>query len=158
MDEFEKTFQLLANECEQDLEKLERRKVTVDEQVASVQQELDGIRAALRRYRANLGLDVDKVIEVDEELRQRFDGMSTKDVLVAIFADAGGTLEGKDAYTTMVRAGMYKDERGASNAFYRAMSRNPALFQKVRRGVYRNHSAEEWAGTLPPEPLIQRTA
>ena len=161
MDDFETTVQQLVSECELDLAKLERRKATVDEHVASVQQEIVGLQAALRRYRVNRGIDDSGRIEVNEGLRQRFEGMATKDVLAAIFADAGGTVEGKDAYTVMVKAGMYNDDRGASNAFYRAMSRNPKIFQKVRRGVYQlaDPSAKEWEGTLPPpEPLIKRTA
>lgn len=162
MEDFETTVLQLVTECELDLAKLERRKATVNEQVASVQQEIAGLQAGLRRHRANLGIAENVRIDVDEELRQRFAGLTSRDVLVVIANDNNGRLVGKEAYVTMMKAGMFKNERGASNAFFRVMSRNPHLFDKVKRGVYQlvDSAAQQWADTLPPPPelMTQRTA
>ena len=138
MDEFEQQIVGLSEGLQKEHEKLERRIANNQEQLDKVQLELDGLNAALRLYREQQGIDVSEDrIEIDEELRERFLDLSHKDAMIALAGDNGGVLVGKDDCKVLVAAGIFKDYQDAQNGFYRTTSRFPAIFQKVKRGVYR---------------------
>lgn len=73
---------------------------------------------------------------VDEQLRARFAHLSIKQMLVLLALEGGGILDLGKARQSLVRAGVFKDERNAATTMSPILSRHEETFRRVGRGTY----------------------
>lgn len=74
--------------------------------------------------------------QVDEGLRRKFAHLPIKEMLVLIATDADGLLDIADARKTLVRAGVFKDERNATTSIVPVLGRHDDSFRRIGRGLY----------------------
>lgn len=73
---------------------------------------------------------------VDERLRARFAHLSIKQMLMMLALEGGGVLDLAKARQSLVRAGVFKDERNAATTMSPILSRHEETFRRVGRGTY----------------------
>lgn len=72
----------------------------------------------------------------DERLQARYGQMTIKQMLVVIALESDGILDLSIARQTLVRAGVFKDERNAATSIAPILSRHESTFRRVGKGMY----------------------
>jgi len=133
--EFEREVDILLSELEGERTKANRRAELAIIAAQEIERKVRSLRETVAIYREHHGL-AQPEIEIDESLRQEFEGLSTKDALVRIAEENHGILEGSDATKILVKAGMFRDDKNASSAVYSTVKRHLGTFRKLARGKY----------------------
>ncbi len=134
--DFEREIQMLISELDKERDKIEQRLVACQRELATIEHKIGTLQETLGIYREHHGLP-QPVVAIDERLRERFAGMSIKDMLVTMAQEQAGSLDAPRACRTLVQIGVFKDYRNASGSVYPTLIRNPDLFEKISRGQYR---------------------
>lgn len=74
--------------------------------------------------------------KIDERLQARFGQLTIKQMLVVIALESDGILDLSIARQTLVRAGVFKDERNAATSIAPILSRHESTFRRVGKGMY----------------------
>ena len=85
---------------------------------------------------------------VDEKLRLKYAQLSIKEMLIRIASESDGILSLPEARQTLVRAGVFKDERNAATSMAPVLNRHDDIFRRIGRGIY----------MVKPQSLIDQTA
>lgn len=74
--------------------------------------------------------------KTDERLQAKFGHLTIKHMLVLLALESDGFLDLSIARQTLVRAGVFKDERNAATSIAPILSRHESTFRRVGKGMY----------------------
>lgn len=74
--------------------------------------------------------------KTDERLQARFGQLTIKQMLIVIALESDGILDLSIVRQTLVRAGVFKDERNAATSIAPILSRHENTFRRVGKGLY----------------------
>jgi len=117
-------------------ERQERRIASAQAVLANVRSDLAALDQTEALYRKEHGLAAAPP-RVDNQLRERFANMSSRDMAIELARQSGGTLVVTAAAQLLVKAGIFKDARNAGNNLYTILDRSGDLFVRVAAGKYK---------------------
>lgn len=73
---------------------------------------------------------------MDPVLQRKFGNLSIKEMLIVLANEAGGTLDLTQARRTLLKAGVFRDERNAVTSMSSVLSKHDDIFKRSSRATY----------------------
>ncbi len=148
--DFEREIEQLIRSREAERDRVQARLAQTEEDLARIESELTDLQNVRDLYRKEYNLPASPE-GIDEELRERLQGMTVKQMMIIIARISDPPMfRVAELNQKLVKAGMYKDLPEAANSVYSTLGRNTKTFIKVARGQYMLNPA-----TITDQPELE---